>query len=120
MTSDMIGGMLTSGVSSETRDWIVDCNRRLPRVQAAHLYFNHSVQDWRDVISRIDLPTLIVGGKASQVSWKSQEWIHTQIEGSRLEIFEEEEGGGHFMFIENPSKFNHVVLDFLRETEEGC
>ena len=118
MTSDMIGGMLTSGASPETRDWIIERNLRLSRARAAQLFFNHSVQDWRDVIPRIDLPTLIVGGRASSVSWKSQEWINSQIEGSRLEIFEEEEGGSHFMFIENSSKFNHVVLNFLRQAED--
>ena len=28
-------------------------------------------------------------------------------------IFEEEEGGNHFMFMENPEKFNRLVREFM-------
>jgi non-heme chloroperoxidase len=45
--------------------------------------------------------------------WKSQEWIHRQIKGSQFEVFEEEEGGQHFMFIENPEKFNRLIMKYL-------
>jgi len=37
---------------------------------------------------------------------------------SELEIFEEAEGGGNFMFIENPDKFNRRVLQFLSRSLE--
>ena len=33
--------------------------------------------------------------------------------------FEAAEGGGHFMFIENPEKFNRRVLQFLSPSLEG-
>jgi hypothetical protein len=36
-----------------------------------------------------------------------------------LEIFEAAEGGGHFMFIENPGKFNRRVLQFLSPSLEA-
>ena len=61
----------------------------------------------------LTLPTLVIGGRVSVVSWQSQAWIHEQIAGARLEIFEEHEGGQHFMFIENPAKFNQLVGDFI-------
>ena len=44
---------------------------------------------------------------------QSQEWIHRQIKGSQFEVFEEAEGGQHFMFIENPEKFNRLVMEYL-------
>jgi pimeloyl-ACP methyl ester carboxylesterase len=47
------------------------------------------------------------------VPWKSVEWTARQIKGAQLEIFEEEEGGNHFMFIENPDKFNRIVKEFI-------
>ncbi|WP_341529896.1 alpha/beta hydrolase [Nostoc sp. UHCC 0302] len=40
--------------------------------------------------------------------------MNKSILNSELEIFEEAEGGGHFMFIENPEKFNQLVLQFLK------
>ena len=33
--------------------------------------------------------------------------------GAKIEIFEENEGGNHFMFMENPDKFNRIVRDFI-------
>ena len=79
----------------------------------ATLLYDHATQDWRDVIPRVGWRTLVIGGRASFVSWQSQTWIHEQIAGSRLELFGEDEGGQHFMFMENPTKFNAVVGDFL-------
>jgi hypothetical protein len=32
--------------------------------------------------------------------------VYAQKRGSQFEVFEEAEGGRHFMFIENPEKFN--------------
>jgi non-heme chloroperoxidase len=39
-------------------------------------------------------------------------WVASQTKSTRLEIFEENEGGAHFMFMENPEKFNRVVKEF--------
>jgi pimeloyl-ACP methyl ester carboxylesterase len=93
--------------------WILEENLKLPRPHAANLLVDHCAQDWRDVIPRINVHTLIFGGKASFFTPASQEWIHKQIAGSRLEIFEADEGGSHFMFMENPAKFNRIVTEFM-------
>ena len=42
------------------------------------------------------------------------EGLRSQIRGSQTVIFEAEEGGNHFMFMENPEKFNRIVGDFMR------
>lgn len=112
-TEGFIGGMFTKQYPREEVAWVVQQNLKLPRAYAARLLYDHSTNDWRDVIPRIDIPTLVVGGKASLVGWRSQVWIGSQIHGARVEIFEEEEGGNHFMFMENPEKFNGIVSDFL-------
>ena len=105
--------MVTSAMSEEEKSWIIDLNLKFPREYAARLLYDLSTADWRDTIPQIDIPTLIVSGRASTVPWKSQVWIHEQIKGSRLEIFEEADGGRHFMFIENPDKFNRIVAEFI-------
>jgi non-heme chloroperoxidase len=61
-------------------------------LSACHCHFNR--------------PTLIISGRASAVPWNSQEWIHRLIKASQFEVFEESEGGQHFMFIENLEKLN--------------
>jgi hypothetical protein len=112
-TRGFIGGMVTKAIPEEEKAWIIEGNLTMPRRHAATLLYNHSTQDWRDLIPRIQLPTLVVGGRVSTVPWRSQVWIAEQIPGSRLEIFEEEEGGNHFMFIEGHEKFNQIVADFV-------
>jgi non-heme chloroperoxidase len=113
VTRQVIDSMVTKHAMSEMREWIAQCNLKMPRDLAATLAYNNSHTDWRDLIPRINLPTLIISGRASAIPWKSQEWIHRQIKGSQFEVFEESEGGQHFMFIENPEKFNRLVMEYL-------
>ena len=112
-TRGFIGNMVTKAIPEEDKTWIIERNLRMPRQHAATLLYNHSTQDWRDLIPRLELPTLVVGGRVSVVPWQSQAWIAEQVPGARLEIFEEEEGGNHFMFIEGHEKFNDIVADFV-------
>jgi non-heme chloroperoxidase len=112
-TRGFIGNMVTKSIPEADKEWIIQRNLRMPRQHAATLLYNHSTQDWRDLIPRLQLPTLVVGGRTSVVPWQSQEWVAAQVPGARLEIFEEEEGGNHFMFIEGYQKFNDIVADFV-------
>jgi non-heme chloroperoxidase len=112
-TKGFVGGMVTSAMPADTLAWMIEENLKLPRGHAATLIYNHCHQDWRDVIPRIDVPCLFIGGRVSLVPWKSVAWAASQVNGARLEIFEEAEGGQHFMFEENPAKFNRIVADFL-------
>jgi non-heme chloroperoxidase len=109
---ESIARMTTGAIDPAVKAWMVEHNLKMPRAAAATLGFNHCGQDWRDVIPRITLPTLVVGGQASIFPWRSQAWIHEQIPGSHLGVFDEAEGS-HFMFIENPPKFNRLVAEFI-------
>jgi non-heme chloroperoxidase len=109
----VIDGMVTQHATPEMKEWLVQCNLKMPRDLAGTLLYNLWHTDWRDLTPRINLPTLIISGRASLIPWKSQQWINRQIKGSQLEIFEEAEGGQHFMFIENPKKFNRTIMEYL-------
>jgi non-heme chloroperoxidase len=113
MTRQFIGSMFTNRTSEQEKTWIIDNVLKLPRRYAARLVYNHATQDWFDVVKRIDLPTLLIGACASQIPWKSMVWLHDHIPNSRLELFEAAEGGKHFLFMENPEKFNRLVADFI-------
>jgi len=113
VTRGFIGNMVTKTASEEVKNWIIERNLRMPRQHAATLLYDHSTTDWRDTIPRLDRPSLVVGGRVSVVPWKSQVWINQNVAGSRLEIFEENEGGNHFMFIEAYQKFNDILADFI-------
>jgi len=43
----------------------------------------------------------------------SQRWIASVIPQARLEVFAADEGGRHFMFFENPARFNAIAAQFL-------
>jgi len=117
VTRAFVGGLFTKRVSDEEKAWAIERMLMLPRASAARLIYDHALQSWFDVVTRIERPTLLIGGKASQIPWKSMLWMHEHIPGSRLEIFEEEDGGKHFTFMENPEKFNRILADFLGEVE---
>ncbi|MBI3526375.1 MAG: alpha/beta hydrolase [Betaproteobacteria bacterium] len=112
-TEGFISGMFTKAYPKEMVDWVIQQNLKFPRPYAARLLFDHATNDWRDMLPTINIPALIVGAKTSLVGWRSQQWVGTQIPNSRVEIFEEVEGGNHFMFMENPDKFNRLVREFM-------
>jgi non-heme chloroperoxidase len=83
---------------------------------ASALMFDHSFNDWRDVIPRITMPTLVIGGGRSHIPLSAQRWLHRTIRGSRLEVLEDQ---GHLLLHEDPKNFNEVVARFMDATTDG-
>jgi pimeloyl-ACP methyl ester carboxylesterase len=77
------------------------------------LIFDHCAQDWRDVLPRIDVPTLVLGCDGSHVSPDSQRYIADRIPDARIHIFPTDVASSHFVFLENPAAFDAVVREFL-------
>lgn len=113
-TAGLVNGLFfTKGFPQDQLAWVLAENLKFPREYAARLLADHCMQDWRDTIPRIGVPTLVVGGEASFFTPASQRWIARQIPGAQAQIFGASEGGGHFMFMENPAKFNAMVEQFI-------
>lgn len=112
-TRDMVIGMFNKNLSFEEEEWILKCSLKMPRNFAADLLYDHVKRDWREIFSGIKAPVLILGAEGSQVPWQSQKWIHEQIPGSEFVLFKESDIVKHFIFYENPVKFNRVVASFL-------
>jgi non-heme chloroperoxidase len=112
-TMGILRGMFTSKLPEADLRCIAEENLKMPRAAAADLLFDHCLSDWRDVIETIRLPSLVIGGRKSIFSAESQEWIASHNPNARASIFEEDEGGAHFMFFENPKRFNAEVSAFL-------
>lgn len=108
----------SSAVSEEDFRRAVSESLKVPAACAARLLVDHASQDWRDVISEVipglGLPTLVFGGELATIfPPQAAAWIAGRIPGAKLSIFGREEGGSHFMFWENPTKFNAVLREFL-------
>ena len=68
--------------------------------------------DLRDEIKKIKVPTLIVTGKKDLLcDYQASKWIHSEIRGSELFIFESE---GHIPFITNKKKFFQIMHQFIK------
>ncbi|MER7707838.1 alpha/beta hydrolase [Kitasatospora sp. NPDC097605] len=87
--------------------------RATPAYAGVPLLFDHCAQDWRDVLPRIDVPTLVLGCEGSHVDPASQAFVAGRIPGAELHVFPEEVASSHFPFLENPAAFNAVVEKFL-------
>ncbi|KAK3308384.1 Alpha/Beta hydrolase protein [Chaetomium strumarium] len=109
----LVRSMFTPLVSESDYEWILSQNRKMSDAHAAALFLDHAFRDWRDVFPRITVPTLVLGGELSIGPPAEMKWIATQIPGAQHYIFTAAEKGSHFMFWEEPERFNSVVKDFL-------
>jgi len=106
-------GTYTGEITPELWDFMVAEMSHTPAHAGAPLLFDHCVQDWRDVLPRIDVPTLVIGSEGSHVTPTSQRYIGAQIPGARVHIFPADVASSHFPFLQNPHAFNAVLSDFL-------
>lgn len=106
-------------IDTQLKDWLRDECLKTPAAWGGQLITDHCTHDWRDVIRRITVPTHVIGGELSLVPADSQRWIADQIDGSSVDIFSAAELGSHYMFIENPERFNRSLDSFLIATEQS-
>ena len=116
-TRRMLTDMFSTQLTDARMEWLLAENLKLPRQHAATLLWDCALADWREVIGRINVPALVIGGKASLVPWESQRWIAQQIPAAECHILEEPEGGYHFAFLEQPKVFGELLAGFL--TRQG-
>lgn len=72
---------------------------------------DHALADWRDVVRRFPHPLLMVAGRESQV-WPC-EHAEAAVAQSALGRAVVVEDAGHAVSIDQPDRFNELVLDFL-------
>ncbi|NMO15687.1 alpha/beta hydrolase [Pyxidicoccus fallax] len=108
-----LASMLTRRIPAEDLAWLYQENLKLDGGFGSRLLLDHLMQDWRDVLPRIDVPTLVLAGEVSHVNPASQKWSAEHIPGARLHVFTAEEGGAHFPFFERPETFAVALRSFL-------
>ncbi|KAK5657200.1 hypothetical protein OQA88_3258 [Cercophora sp. LCS_1] len=111
----LVKGMFTASVSESDIEWVLTQNRKMSDAHSGALLIDHAFKDWRDVLPRIDVPSLVIAGEASIFPPAGIEWVATQIPGAKNYTFTAAEKGSHFMFWENPEKFNSVVEKFVKK-----
>jgi non-heme chloroperoxidase len=107
----VIGQMTTAALPDDDRKTIME--QLMRRESASALLFDHAAADWRDVLPRISVPTLVIGGEASMFPADAIRNTATAIPGSQIVIVPAAEGGSHMAFYENPRAVNEAIRVFL-------
>ncbi|MCH0565931.1 MULTISPECIES: alpha/beta fold hydrolase [unclassified Streptomyces] len=115
MTVEFLSGMWSPSAPAADREWVAGRNLLLPREYAGRLLLDNVVQDWRDVLPRITVPTLVMGGKESVIPLAAARTVADAVPGAVLRILDER--GSHFAFWENPGQFNHAIREFLQAAD---
>ncbi|HLY50453.1 MAG TPA: alpha/beta hydrolase [Solirubrobacteraceae bacterium] len=109
--ADFVPDMFHKPPAPEDLEWMVSESSKLPTGPLSAILFDQTVQDYRDVLPAIDVPTLICWGRHDQLLPVSgAPYMHEHIRDSRLEVFED---SGHCPFLEEAERFNQVVQAFL-------
>ena len=116
--AEFLRSMLTEDISSEDYDFLLAENLKLEMPFGARLLLDHIMQDWRDILPRVDVPSLVVGGEVSHVVPSSQEFNAAQIPRAKLLISTRAEGGAHFPFFEKPGPFASAIKEFIDGVED--
>ena len=84
---------------------------------AMYSLWNSMVEkDYRPILKKISIPTLIVfGGKSSFYSVEVGKYLHQEIKDSRLKTFE---NSTHLIILEEPIRFNKILEEFILENNK--
>ncbi|HVE56744.1 MAG TPA: alpha/beta fold hydrolase [Pyrinomonadaceae bacterium] len=84
-----------------------------PQGAAAALRARAERADYTTLLSKINVPTLIVVGSRDEFTPVADaEFMHEKISGSELAVIE---GAGHMPNLENPVEFNRILNEFLQK-----
>lgn len=116
-SAEFLASMFTSAFPESELANVTQDNLKFPRSYAAQLLLSVSYADFRDLLPRIALPTLCIGGKGSHLGPDVMPWIASQIPAGQVTMIDADKGGSHFVFLENPQEFNSTVRVFCDSLE---
>ncbi|KAM0553958.1 hypothetical protein ACHAPJ_007030 [Fusarium lateritium] len=112
-TPPFVKSMFSPDIPEAEYKWVLAENNKMSDKHAATLLINHAFADWRDVLPRINIPSLVLSGDISVNNASGIAWAATQIPGAKSRTFTAKEKGSHFVFWENPVLFNSVIEEFV-------
>ena len=110
--------MMKQPLDAERRRRLFDEITRVPPAIKSAILFDQSVRDYRPVLERVDVPTLVcVGEGESVLEVESVEYVAEHTPDADIEYFSESD---HCPFLEQPDRFNRVLDAFVRSLETGA
>lgn len=90
-------------ITPSWKDFAWDKSRRL--------FADHFLSDWRDVVPRIKIPTLVIAGRHSPFyDVDVMRWFAETVPDGRLSVFEH---SGHDPYLNEYVEFNSQLLEFI-------
>lgn len=90
--------------------YLEEAQKNTPHVMI-NLWIAMGSEDYRSILPKITVPCLITYGEESQLYLpEASEYLHKNIPNSQLIAFP---GCGHGLHLEEPDKFNRVLINFL-------
>jgi pimeloyl-ACP methyl ester carboxylesterase len=107
--------MFKNELASQDEQWMFDEMTRIPQSIAGAILFDQTVQDYREVIPSINVPTLLCfGGDEKLYPIAAGEYLHRHLPDARLIIFHE---SCHCPFLEEPDHFNRELDRFIQSLD---
>ncbi|WP_435347156.1 alpha/beta fold hydrolase [Haloarchaeobius sp. HRN-SO-5] len=106
-----VEALLKEPPSDEVRTMMFDETTRCPPSVMSAIILDATTCDYRDVLTRVDVPTLVCAG--TDEKWRTVaavEPVAELVEDARFELFEE---SGHCPTVEEPDRFDDVMRDFV-------
>jgi pimeloyl-ACP methyl ester carboxylesterase len=92
-------------------EWMVDECLKLPIGPLSAILFDQTVQDYREAVKSVDIPTLILWGRHDELLPASgADDLKQRIPHAEVVMFED---SGHCPFLEETEKFNGAVEQFM-------
>jgi pimeloyl-ACP methyl ester carboxylesterase len=111
LVQNFIPSMFFSKPSTSDTEWMYDEMILMPESIASAVFFDQSVRDYRPVLTKISIPTLLCFGRDEKlISLGAAKHLQESIAESKLVIFEK---SGHCPFLEESERFNQVVGEFI-------
>jgi non-heme chloroperoxidase len=78
---------------------------------------DHTHSDWRATLPLVKCPSLVIGGKLSKVfPWEGVSFAAEVMPNAKFILFET---GSHWLYFEEPERFNSTVVAFLQSILPG-
>jgi non-heme chloroperoxidase len=87
---------------------VIDASKAVPTNTAVALLVGYFAADYRDVLPKMDKPTLIIAAKSPYQAQVVN--AAADIPNSRVEIMD---NVGHALFVDDPDKFNSLLAGFI-------
>lgn len=109
-TREFVKSIFMQPQSEAFLEKLIESALRTPTNTVMTLINNYLLQDFRYLLPRIEIPTLIATIEGSRLGYMQK--LQTLLPNARLEVFK---SAGHALFVDQAEQFNHLLESFIED-----